>query len=342
MPCYGFSRSLLWQLVFTVVKYGPLLLWHMIPQKSPPHMSFILAFWKDSWVSRKALILTACSAKQVRCPSFSIGSDASYVSGTVYSLQTILFLRNLCRLTFLLQIANRSDTWTYQVLHALQDFPTPQQFLNAIRSREAIKIKQFELTLREGIIGSWRELDNLTPHDNHHLAELWRLITHILVNLWGLLLAGGMTEKEITSLCYLSIFAWIFSTFPAVHFLAFAFLVITFWSKESVMTGIEGLMSSGSVTNVPGTLFRMRNTFCWTAVRMNILLAFAHSTASWSSHLSMRIAQLVWGHFWTDICGVASFLAECLAFFPWFVLISFWFGFRLFPSFRSDAPQRHI
>jgi len=37
-----------------------------------------------------------------------------------------------------LLIANRSDTWTYQVLHALQDFPTSQQFLNAIRSREAI------------------------------------------------------------------------------------------------------------------------------------------------------------------------------------------------------------
>jgi len=52
------------------------------------------------------------------------------------------------------------------------------------------------------------------------------------------------------------------------------------------MTGIEGLMSStalaggyscvtltlmssGSVTDVTGTLFRMRNTFCWT-VRMNI------------------------------------------------------------------------
>jgi len=48
-----------------------------------------------------------------------------------------------------LLIANRSDTWTYQVLHALQDFPTSQQFLNAIRSREAINIKQFELTLRE-------------------------------------------------------------------------------------------------------------------------------------------------------------------------------------------------
>ena len=48
-------------------------------------------------------------------------------------------------------------------------------------------------------------------------------------------------------------------------------------------------MSSESVT---GTLFRMRNTLNWT-VRMNILLAFAHSTASWYSHLSMRIAQLV-------------------------------------------------
>jgi len=130
-------------------------------------------------------------------------------------------------------------------------------------------------------------------------AKSWGLITHILVNLWGLLLAGGMTEKEITSLCHLSTFAWIFPTFSAVHFLAFAFLVIAFWSKECVITGIEGLMSSGSVTNVTGTLFRMRNTFRWT-VFMNILLAFAHSTASWSSHLSMRIAQLVGGLFWTN------------------------------------------
>jgi len=73
-----------------------------------------------------------------------------------------------------LLIANRSDTWTYQVLHALQDFPTSQQFLNAIRSRKAINIKQFELTLRERIIGSWRELDSLTPHDNHHFSRIMR------------------------------------------------------------------------------------------------------------------------------------------------------------------------
>ena len=84
----------------------------------------------------------------------------------------------------------------------------------------------------------------------------------------------------------------IFPTSSAVHFLAFAYLAIIFWSKECVIIGIEGLMSSGSVTNVTGTLFRMRNTFCWT-VRMNISSASAHSIDSSSSLLSMRIAQIV-------------------------------------------------
>jgi len=127
----------------------------MIPQKSPPHISFILASCRDSWVSRKILILTACSTKQVRCPFFSIGSDASYDSGLVYSLQTILFLRKLCRLTFLLQIEVIHGLTRF-CTHALQDFPAPQQFLNAIRSRESIHLKQFELTLRGRFIGSWR------------------------------------------------------------------------------------------------------------------------------------------------------------------------------------------
>jgi len=191
-----------------------------------------------------------------------------------------------------LLLANKSDTWTYQVLHGLQDFPASQQILNAIRSCESIHLKQFEHTLREHIIGNWRELDNLTPYNNHHSSRIMRTYHTHLVYLWGLLLAGGMTGKEITSMCYLSTFAWIFPTISAVNFLAFAFLAITFWSKECVMTGIEGLMSSGSLTNVTGTLFRMRNTFCST-VRMNILLASAHSTTSWSSHLNMKIAKLV-------------------------------------------------
>ena len=54
--------------------------------------------------------------------------------------------------------------------------------------------------------------------------------------IWGLFLAGGMTEKDIISLCYLSTFVWIFPTISAVHFLAFAFLAKTFWSKECVIT----------------------------------------------------------------------------------------------------------
>ena len=42
--------------------------------------------------------------------------------------------------------------------------PSLKQFLDAIRSRQTIKLGQFELTLREHIIGGWRDLDILTPH----------------------------------------------------------------------------------------------------------------------------------------------------------------------------------
>jgi len=54
------------------------------------------------------------------------------------------------------------------------DFPTSQQYLNAIRSKEAINMKQFALTLRERIIGSWKELDDLTSHKNHHSSRIMR------------------------------------------------------------------------------------------------------------------------------------------------------------------------
>jgi hypothetical protein len=41
--------------------------------------------------------------------------------------------------------------------------------------------------------------------------------------------------------------------------------------------------------------------------------------------------------------GVASFVAGCLALFPCLIILApFWFGHRIFPSFRSDAPPRHI
>jgi len=73
-----------------------------------------------------------------------------------------------------LLLANRSDTWTYQVLHALQDSPISQQLLDAIRSRQTINQRQFELTFREHIIGGWRDLDFLTPHEAHHSSRIMR------------------------------------------------------------------------------------------------------------------------------------------------------------------------
>jgi len=77
-------------------------------------------------------------------------------------LKQFTLLEKIVRADLLL--ANRIDTWTYQILHALQDFPACQQFLDAIRSRESIDLNQIELTLRKHIIKGWREHDNLAHH----------------------------------------------------------------------------------------------------------------------------------------------------------------------------------
>ena len=37
--------------------------------------------------------------------------------------------------------------------------------------RQTINQRQFELTLREHIIGGWRDLDILTPHEAHHSSR---------------------------------------------------------------------------------------------------------------------------------------------------------------------------
>ena len=105
------------------------------------------------------------------------------------------------------------------------------------------------------------------------------------------------------------------------------------------MTGIlEGILSSGYVTNVTGTLFRMRNTFCWTARIINILSAFAHSTASLSFHLSMRDSPSRLRIFFNqpDVYGVASFVAECLSL--QYLLAPFWFGHRPFSKLLLRCP----
>jgi hypothetical protein len=178
-----------------------------------------------------------------------------------------------------LLIANISDTRTYQALHAL---PVPQQFMNAIRSRESIHLKQFELTLRERNIGSRRELEILTPHDNHHSSRLMRTYhTHFGVPLG--IAPGWWDDRRRNHKPVLPIYLRLdisnnlSRALSCLRLSGHNCLV-----QRCVMTEIEGIMSSGSVTNVTGTLFRMRNTFCWT-VRMNILL----------EHLRTQHRQLV-------------------------------------------------
>ena len=102
-----------------------------------------------------------------------------------------------------------------------------------------------------------------------------------------------MTEIEITSLHCLFTFAWIFPTISAVHFLAFAFLAITFWSKEYFIT-IEALISSRSVTNVASKLFRMRKTLCWTkAINCTSSGAFADDLIClFSSYQNLRLQAM--------------------------------------------------
>jgi len=67
-------------------------------------------------------------------------------------------------------------------------------------------------------------------------------------------------QKRKSQACVASLPSLGYFQQSAVHFLALAFLAITsFWSKECVITESEGITSSGFVTNVTDTLFRMRN-----------------------------------------------------------------------------------
>jgi len=78
-------------------------------------------------------------------------------------------------------------------------------------------------------------------------------------------------------------------------------------------------MSLGSVTNVTGTLFRMRNTFCW---------IYEDSPTRLRTFLNQPYIYIY-------IYGVAYFVAECLALFP-FGLVS-----GLFQA-SAEMPPRGI
>ena len=149
------------------------------------------------------------------------------------------------------------------------------------------------LTLREHIIGGWRDLDILTPHEAHHSSRIMRTYhTHVGLPLGNT--SGWWDDRKRNQKPVLPLYLCLdIPATSAEHFLAFAFLAITFRSKECVITGIEGLMSSGHVQMWLAHCLDEEHILL--DFRMNILLAIAHSTASWSSHLNMKIAQFIWG-----------------------------------------------
>jgi len=144
----------------------------------------------------------------------SIGSDALYDSVTVYCLQAILFLRKLCGLTssckqkWFMDLSGSAVAWRIPCVSATFGCHSISQ----VHHQSETILAHSTRTYHWGLERAWQFG---TTWDLP--AGLWGCTTHSLVYLWGLLLAGGMTEKEITSLCCLSTFVWIFPTISAVQ-----------------------------------------------------------------------------------------------------------------------------
>ena len=82
-------------------------------------------------------------------------------------------MRKLCGLVYFLQT---------EVIHGLTRFYMRSKIHLHLNSfwmpydlvRLSSNLGQFELTLREHIIGGWRDLDILTPHEAHHSSRIMR------------------------------------------------------------------------------------------------------------------------------------------------------------------------
>ena len=164
-------------------------------------------------------------------------------------------------------------TWAQQQIfngvHYLQDLSTSQQFLDAIRSRQTINQRQFELTLCEHIIGGWRDLDILTPHEAHHSSRIMRTYhTHVGLPLGNT--SGWWDDRKKNQKPVLPLYLCL--DIPSNLSRALSCLRL---SGHNIL--VQRMRHDrnrrpyepGSVTDVTGTLFTMRITFCWT-VRMNI------------------------------------------------------------------------
>ena len=73
-----------------------------------------------------------------------------------------------------MRLADREDSWTYQVITALNGVPNGQQFAAAVRSGTKVTMKDMESVLREQIIQDWRSLDNLNPQEAHSSSRIMR------------------------------------------------------------------------------------------------------------------------------------------------------------------------
>jgi len=79
------------------------------------------------------------------------------------------------------------------------------------------------------------------------------------------------------------------------------------------MTGIEGLVSSGSVTNVTGTLFRTLLNYLHEHL---VSLRTQHHQLVFPPQYDDSPTRLMTFLNQPDVPNVASFVAECLALFP--------------------------
>jgi hypothetical protein len=214
-------------------------------------------------------------------------------------------------------IANRSDTWTYQVLHALQDFPASQQFLNAIRSRKSITLKQFELPLRGHIIGSRRELDDLTPHDNHHSSRIMRTYhAHFGVPLG--IAPGWWDDRKrnhkpvLPIYLRLDIFNNLSRALSCLRLSGHNLLVqrmLNNRNRRPYEIRICDKRDWHSVQDEEHTLLDCSHEHLVSLRTQHRQLVFPHQNEDSPTCLRTFLNQ-------PDIHGVASFVAECLALFP--------------------------
>ena len=101
-----------------------------------------------------------------------------------------------------------------------------------------------------------------------------------------------------------------------MHFLAFAYLATTFWSKSCVITGIEGLTSSGSVTNDWHSVQDEEHNLLDCPHEHLVSLRTQHRQLVFPPQYMDSPTRLRTFFEQPDMSSVASFVAECLALFP--------------------------